>query len=111
MKSNYGNYIEERLGKFIVENEKGFATYLYENDYVYIEDIYVNPKHRVKGVASKFADTIAAEAVNKGYSRMIGSVAVNANNPTASAKVLLAYGFKILNVEGKMIYFEKKIGV
>lgn len=107
--SHFGNYIKERLDKHIIEDENGFATYLYENDYVYIEDIYVVKEKRKENIASAYADKIAQIAKSKGYDKMLGSVCPTAKGATTSLKVLLGYGFKVLSAEHDIIYFIKEI--
>ena len=108
-KSNFAKYIKERENKEVIEDEYGFATYLYENDYVYIEDIYVIPEKRKDKIASKYADAIALEAKELGYNKMLGSVVPSSPNSTISLKVLLGYGFKLLSSQENMIYFIKEI--
>ena len=108
-KSNYALYIEEREGKFIVEDERGFATYLFLPEHCYIEDIFVQEAFREHYVATEYADQIAKLAKAKGYSKLLGSVCTQAKGATASIKILIGYGFKVLNSEKNMIYFEKNI--
>lgn len=109
MNSLFGEYIKERLNKDIIEDSRGFATYFFINDGVYIEDIYVRPEHRQSGVASQFADEIAKIAKEKGYSKMYGSVAPSARHSTSSLKVLLAYGFELSSATNNAIFLVKEI--
>lgn len=95
MSSLHALYIQERLGKHIIENEKGFATYYFVNDGCYIEDIFVHPDFRNQGVAATMADVISDCARAKGCRKLYGSVVPSANGSTDSMKVLLAYGFVI----------------
>lgn len=108
-KSLYAEYIQEREGKFILENEKGFATYLFVNDGCYIEDIYVAKDHRKYGQAAEFADKIAKIAKEKGYNKLYGTVAPGSNGATESLKVLLAYGFSLQSANPQLIVFVKEI--
>jgi GNAT superfamily N-acetyltransferase len=113
--SHYGDYISERLGKLIYECPEGFAVYWYRQgplgEVVYIEDIYVTPKFRKTGAASKMADYIADEARAKGVNWLLGSVNPEANGATTSLKVLLAYGMTLDRVGGDgLIYFVKDLG-
>lgn len=106
--SLYAEYIKEREGRDIIEDERGFASYTFINDSVYIQEIYVRPKFRKEGVAAQYADTIATIAKSKGYSKMIGSVCPSAQGATESLKVLLAYGFKLQSSESNFIWFVKE---
>src|SRR5210317_1124304 len=100
--SLFGEYIKERLNKSIIEDEHGFATYFpaFNNEYMYIEDIYVKPEFRKKDKASIYADEISEIARKKGIKKLLGSVDINANAATESMKVLFAYGFKLLDIKG-----------
>lgn len=108
-KSLYGQYIAERENAHILECSEGFATYTYIDKYCYIKDIYVIPEHRKSNIASSLADQIAQIAKSNGYSLLMGSVDINANEPTRSLQVLLAYGFKVLMLKESMIYLSKEI--
>jgi N-acetylglutamate synthase-like GNAT family acetyltransferase len=113
MTSLYGQYVAERMGDFIIEDEDGFATYRYllgaDAPAVYIVDIYVEPKARKKHKATELANRIVNEARNKGAQVVLGTVFVNAKNVTDSIKVLLSYGMTFKNVQGDMLIFEKDI--
>lgn len=111
--SLYGDYIQERLGKKIIEDEFGFATYYtaYNNEYMYIEDLYVKPECRKQAKASSYADQIAEIAREKGIKKLLGSVNLLSNNPDASLKTLYGYGFKLKECVDQLIYLEKEIGV
>lgn len=107
--SHFGNYIKERLDKNIIEDAHGFATYYFVMPDCYIEDIYVVPEQRKNGVASRYADEIAKIAIQKGCLNLIGSVKPSANGSTASMKVLLAYGFKLVSAKEDFIWLKKKL--
>lgn len=108
-KSLYGRYISEREGREILEDERGFATYTFTKDGIYIQEIYVLPEFRQEGVASQYADVIAGIAKANGLSKLFGSVCPSAKGSTASMKVLLAYGFEIESAAINMIYLVKNI--
>ncbi len=107
--SNFADYIKERQGKKIVEDENGFATYYFAMPDCYIEDIYVVPEKRKSGVASKYADEITKIAIEKNCLNLIGSVKPSANGSTGSLKVLLAYGFKLHSATEDFIWFKKSL--
>lgn len=111
--SLFGKYIKERSNKSIIEDEHGFATYFtaYNNEYMYIEDLYVLPEFRKKDKASAYADKIAEIAREKGIKKLLGSVDITLESSTTSMKVLFGYGFKLLDIKGQLIYLEKEIGV
>ncbi len=91
--SLYAEYIMEIQGKRIIEDEISYATYYPVGDGMYIEDIYVKPEYRAKGIASKLADQIAAIAIKEGYHKLYGSVRFSNKTANDAMKTLLAYGF------------------
>lgn len=107
--SLFAQYIAEREGKEIVEDNQGFATYFYVDDGVYIENIYTCPDFRHVGVAASYADRIAAIAKAKGYKKMYGTAVPSTKGCTDSVKVLLAYGFRVHSAEHNAIIFVKEI--
>lgn len=111
--SLFADYIKERMGASIVERDEGFATYRFiehqNRPAVYIEDIYVRPEAREKGVASEMADDVVSIALKAGCTRLIGTVNSKAKNPTASIKTLLAYGFEFFSCNEDGLVFKKEI--
>lgn len=89
--------------------EEGFAAYRINGEECYIKHIWVDPDTRSKNIASEIADDIAAIAKRKGCKYLTGSVFTKAQNPTASAKVLLAYGFSIHSAFVDGIIFRKDL--
>ena len=107
--SLYGQYIAERENKSIIETDKGFVTFYPMNGGLYLEDIYVIPEERHSREASKLADQVAEIALEKGLTKLYGSVVPSANNSTASLRVLLGYGFKLDSCTNNFILFRKEL--
>lgn len=107
--SLYSDYLKETGNKGILETELGFATYHLLGSECYIEDIYIIPSHRKNKVASELAFEIEQIAKTAGCKYLTGSVNTAIKNPTSSMKVLLAYGFKFLRSEPKIIWFVKDL--
>jgi ribosomal protein S18 acetylase RimI-like enzyme len=107
--SLHADYIKERGTKEIIESEKGFLTYFFVNDGVYIEDLYISPAHRKSHLASQMADQVAAIAKEKGYYKMYGSVAPSAQGSTDSLRVLLAYGMKLDSAGPNAVILAKEL--
>lgn len=106
----YAKYLMERENKHLLVMEgKGFASYEYQPEHCYIENIYVEPEFRKQKVAAHLADTIAITAKAKGYKKLLGSVCPLTNGAHESMLVLQAYGFKLLSSQENLIYFEKEI--
>lgn len=111
MESNYAQYIKEREGKEIVEDHKGFATFVITDKECYIVDIFVKKKYRKEKIASKYADQITELAKERGCRYLLGSVCPYADSATASLKALLGYGFSLSSSTNDMIFFRKDIEV
>lgn len=110
--SMYAEYLAERTQDLIIETGDGFATYRYipDRNAVYLIDIYVVPKARKAGEASRLADRVAAEGKEKwGVKRMLGSVLVGKAWTTTNTKILLAYGFAIESATPEVIVFVKEV--
>ena len=107
--SLYGDYIKERLGRHIVESERGFMAYTFLDDACYITDMYISPEHRREGVCPQMADEITKIAKERDYKMLLGSVDPNTNGATESTRLLLSYGFKLGWVREPLIFFKKEI--
>ncbi len=107
--SLYAQYIAERQGKYIIENDKGFATYFFVASGIYAEDVYIRPEFRRTKAASQFGDQIAQIGRTKGFNKMYGSVKPSTNGATDSLKFLLSYGFKLLESASDAIILVKEI--
>lgn len=107
--SLYGEYIKERRDRDIVENEKGFATYVFMPKGVYIEDIYIRPDYRKQGIGREFADKIKDIALEKGVTKMYGSVVPSTKGSTNSLKALLSYGFSLDSSSNDFIILYKDL--
>ena len=107
--SQYADYLKETGQKLILEKEWGFATYHLRGTECYIEDIYIDPQHRKALKASDLANEIENWAQSQGCKYLTGSVNTAIKDPTASMKVLLAYGFKFLRSEPSIIWFVKNL--
>lgn len=108
--SLWAEYKREREGKFVYEEKDGFVVYSFPSDIeCYIEDIYVVPSLRKTGFATKLADYVCELARQKGCQHLLGSVWVGSSGDTASLKVLLGYGMRLLEVRGNLIIFTKDL--
>lgn len=109
MMSLYGKYIQERLGKFIVEEEWGFATFSIGPTGCYLEDIFVDALFRGENRSFELADRVAEEAKAKGCKILWGSVVPSAKGATISMNVLLSYGFEVDSATDNFVVLRKEI--
>ena len=111
MPSLFAQYKKEREGVEIVETDVSFATYKFVNggDTVYIIDVYVKPEARRSHAAIELGNVIVEIAKNRGAKYVLGSVDPLTNGATESIKGLIAWGMKVLKIEGRLILFRKEI--
>jgi GNAT superfamily N-acetyltransferase len=102
-------YLKEREDVDTLEHEFGFSTFRFRDHDCYILDVYVVPEKRKLGIAAEMADAIAALAKSRGLSTLTGSVDSRANGAEASAAILTAYGMTVVNTDGPVTYFAKRI--
>ncbi len=102
-------YLKERQGVDSLIREEGFATYKISGEECYLQDIWVSPDYRKKGIASEMADDIARIAISKGCKFLTGSVDTTASKAHESVLVLFAYGFKIHSAVQYGIFFRKDL--
>lgn len=108
MSSNYAKYIEEREGKYIYEDERGFATYVFnDGGECYIMDIFVQKEYRKDGIATFYGKEIEKIAKEKDCRYLVGSVSPTANGSTESMKFMIAYGFELDSCINNLIFLRK----
>lgn len=108
----YRAYLLERREMRVVEDPKarGFATFnITPGKAVYVQDAYVGPEFRRSGVMTELGDAIVAIARAEGCTLLYGSVDNTVAGATESMKALLAYGFRLLTIDGARIILVKDI--
>jgi GNAT superfamily N-acetyltransferase len=111
----YAKYLREREGKEVLEHEHGFTIYGYncvpglDFPHCYIQDNWVEPAHRKKGIARQMADAISTQARAGGFRVLVGSVDGAAKGAHESMLVLIAYGMKLYTISGTTAWFTKEI--
>ena len=108
-KSLYGKYILEKEKRHILEGKDYFLTYQFEKDWVYIVDIYVEPKARSFGKITEISFKCEEIARKKGYTKMLGSVDISTNNPETPAIGMMRHGYKFHKLVGNIIFFTKDL--
>ena len=107
----YGDYILEKAGDGIIENERGFVTYRFLPDgkSVYILDVYIKPEFRRSGAMSAFGDEVVGIAKQRGCTELIGTVVPSLAGSTISLMALVSYGMKLHASFNDQIVFKKEI--
>lgn len=107
--SLWADYAKERLGHQTIEWENAFISFSIENKVCVLQEVYVRPLARKLGVASKLARIVEDEAKRQGCTHIWAQVEVLSNGATDSLKACLAYGFKLLTLEGSRIILMKEL--
>lgn len=103
------DYFKERLGVEAIEKDAGFLIYKILGPECFIQDFYVKPPLRGKGVGSEMVKELESLAKTKGCSFLTASVHAPAKNSTDSLKVVLAMGGELVGVSGQDIFFKKNL--
>lgn len=110
-RSLYAQYINEREGKEIIEDNEGFATYIDCEDGpgIYIADVYVIPEARKTGKAHSYFDQI--EEIARGRDKAFLRTTVESALPgwEISLKALTTNNFNVVANDGTFFYLERKI--
>lgn len=107
--SHFAQYTLERTDRLVLEDERGFATYVFYPECVYIEDVYVAPEFRRNGVASEFVETIEKLARSRSITKCAVTVAPQAKTCMDSLKAVIALNFKLIKADNSLLYFERNI--
>lgn len=102
-------YKKEREGVESISVEGAFITYKWLKDYCYIEDVYCVPELRKTGIAHELSKSVEKLAKENGYKKLLGSVDTTMTNPEQSLIACFNDGFKILNLQGNIIWLNKEI--
>lgn len=109
--SLFADYIKEREGKNVIENDHGFASYSInkQTGVCYVQDIYVIPEKRSSGLALQMVNHIVEIAKRDGCKHLMGSVAPSAKNSQNSLRLLIEYGLRLHSSHDNIIFFIKDL--
>jgi GNAT superfamily N-acetyltransferase len=108
--SMYGQYIQEREGKSILESDKGFVTYNITKDgECFIQDMFIIPEARHSGHGTKLLQQVESIACEQGSKYLSAGICPLANNATDSLQAALSYGFKLYSAKQDYVILKKDI--
>lgn len=108
-KSLFGQYIEEREGRSILENENGFFTYIINGEECYIEDIFIKKTARRSGLATEMASELERIAKENYCKYLTGTCVPSLNGATESIKGMFSFGFKVHSCSQDKIILIKEL--
>jgi GNAT superfamily N-acetyltransferase len=108
----YKDYVENQMpNRFVHEDDNGFLTYSFVDTGCILEEIYVKPEARRKGVASGYYKEVEKIAKDCNCAYLRGFILVGIKDSNESLLCLLKNGYKIESVhDNKLIYLIKEIG-
>jgi GNAT superfamily N-acetyltransferase len=111
VRSHYANYVKEREGFEVIENEKGFFEFKINSDDCYIRTMYVAPEFRAHGAAKELAHLVEETARANGCKYLVGTIipSLNKTQATESMGIQLKYGFKIEAAHEDVIILRKEL--
>ena len=105
----YKEYIAERENAHLHYNDIGFITWEYQDNCVYIIDIYVRKEFRKSGKGVELEKFVLDEAKLRGYNTIICSACTDTNNWEKSLEILKKVGYEEFMKETNMIWLFKRI--
>ena len=113
MKSLYGQYIQEKEGAHIIEDEKGFMVYKYQptERLVHIPEIFVLPEFRNNGIGTSYLNILEDIIDNEKFDWIICSTEKEIKYYDENEKIFNKVGFRKYAEEDGKILFCKYIGV
>lgn len=102
-------YFKEIQNLDILENEYGFALYRIIDDNLHIQHMFVKPQARAMKIATMLATELEAKAKSARCSTMTCDIEPTNKNATESIRVILSYGFRVLEASDNEVIFYKQI--
>lgn len=108
-RSHFADYMLERENAEIIETEKGFVCFKFEDENCIITDIYIAPEFRNGQVGRDFGKQVEEKAKEKGLDCVYCYADKNALNFNDSVNFILKNKYIIQNIDGNLVYFKKGI--
>lgn len=109
MKQLYFEYLREREGATVLNNEHSFIVYKLQPDHVYLQDIYTAPEARDQKswlkLYNQFLELMQAEKIKL----IFVSVVPSATGSDKSLSMALKFGYKLHSANNDVIYLRKEI--
>lgn len=110
--SLYAEYYKERENVDAIETDYGFVTYQFlPHKRCLLRDLYITPSQRNQGLARSLIIQVSDLATEQECNTLIGSVCIDAYDPTKGLSLLISCGMKLDQVVGNMIFLKKDLGV
>jgi ribosomal protein S18 acetylase RimI-like enzyme len=106
----YAEYLNEVYGKKTLQTKEGFVIYSTDNDILYIEDIYIKPDSRGKGIGKELFNYMCIFAKGRKFKKLMASVVLSSKDSNINlAKYITELGFRITRSNDIIIYLMKEL--
>lgn len=105
----YSNYLDEVYGKKTIEGDYFILIWSMSGDVFYIEDFYIKPEFRNKGLGTSIIDSVIKIAKNNECNKLLCSITLSSKYRDKTMMKCLKYGFSINSLGHNIIYLIKDI--
>lgn len=108
--SMFEAYVNEREGALLLKHEHGFGIYKdLEGPYAYLQDVYVVPEHRQRGVGRSIVGMALQQAKKSNKTTLLTTTDISTAGATQSAISILKVGFNFFKLEETLIWYSMEI--
>lgn len=110
----YKEYMKEEYGREVIESDRGFCTYFYNESAkeLFVSDIYIKPEFRNTIESKKFMSEVVRIAQNLGCDKLTGIVSLGVKSSERVSKLMRCYlslGFLIERATNDQIVIRKPL--
>ena len=105
----YEQYIKERSGLSLYEDNDGFFTYQIQDNNMFIQDLFVAKQARNSGVGRRYSETIDKIANENDCRTITCNICVRANNYMDSFNFIKKMGYQVFKNEYTLVYLIKEL--
>jgi hypothetical protein len=107
--SFYADYILEREGSKILENDSGFVTYKINKEECFIVDFFIAKSFRKTGAARTLLTMLEKIAVANQCEILTANIYLNARGSEITLPAAIATGFKVVRSEHNVLLISKEL--
>lgn len=105
----YFDYLQERLGYEVMQNDYGFIVLQIIGTDCYLHELYVRPEHRRKQNATYLADCALEKAKQSGCTKLWSQVVITTNGANEAMAAHLAWGMRLHSTDAGRVILSREI--
>lgn len=109
IKSLYEKYIKERENLDVINTDRGFIAYKFENENCLINDYYVLPEYRQQGHGYFLANQVFELCKELGIKKVFCQSDERANECALSTYTIEHFGFELYHKDGPINHFVMEV--